>query len=1111
MTRLSLLRRPHVLWALCWAGLFLAVPAQAQTITIDEARSQGVGATVTVEGTVTRALGAYVRLQDNSGPTGASAIVIRQTSGPFNDDIADGTIAAGTQLQVSGEISEFPESNGVLQIDGSDLTDYTVQGPGSVPAPQEVSLATLRSNGEEYESELVTVSGASFLEAEGAFSTNTSYTATDGSGTETFAQGTLTVRVQGTDESALGGEEIPAGTFDYTGVVGEFYGQYQLIPVQPSDIEATRSFRFSRLYAQAQEGSGTVTVSVRALGLAAGDNVSVTASVGGASTATLGTDVTGFDSPQTLTFSGSTPAPQPLSFSVVDDSEDEGVERLEVTLESNDGATTLRDRFTLWVLDEPTAQTTIAAGDSGDALVGALQEQYGSPRPLGYDLARDTMYARIYNESNTVEGFYSGYEATVDPTTGDPSIIAGNEGINTEHTWPQSQGAEQEPATSNMHILVPTRAEVNSARSNLPYGDIVDSEATQWFYQDQSQSSSPSADRALWSEVLSGDRFEPRHSVKGDVARAAFYFVTVYPNRANFAFFDEQRETLLEWHAEDPVDATEMRRNLSQASYQGNAVNPFVLDATLADRAYGSGAGGGEDPAPPPGTYTLFANASDVTPSSGQAGVQCLGHRSTGEVVFFNSSDGGIFSWEGTALTEERGSSALNGDIGAETNTINRCDGVTVDANDNVYFLLRADGSSSQNSWPTYVYKLPASGSPVVLASEDGLQSVAHDNGTVYLGGVAFRGAPADGVYSVSDAGEGQTLSPVIQEAALDLNYGMDVDGSGKLYAFSGAFADGSRRQKIVRVTDPSGSATVEEFVDPYRSGSPLVANSGNDISDLRVVNYEGTEYVVVYNASYEAQDGDQWATIQISDSSIELLFNRTDLVAGLPVDGYVGGYTAPMAVDANGDVFVASRTLNNATDYIAKVSDASPLPVELASFDATRRGSAVTLTWQTATETNNARFEVQRRADGGGWAQVGAVEGRGTTETAQAYRFTDPTPPFAADALTYRLRQVDLDGSTSYSAPVTVQQRVERVTLRAPFPNPASGAATVQFAVPERQRVTLRLYDVLGRRVQTLVDGARNGRQQVRLHTTDLSSGVYFLRLRAGGSVQTQRVTVVQ
>jgi hypothetical protein len=1040
-----------------------------------------------------------VRFQDDSGPTGASGLVVRQTSGAFNDDIADGTISQGTELQVTGTLSEF---NGLLQVNEGDLSDYTVGEQVGLPAPQDVTLADINSSGEEYESELVAIQGLSFQRpewqaAQWTFQNDRSYSVSD-------ASATLTFRMQGSSETQLADTPVPEGSFTYTGVVGEFNSAYQLIPTELGDLPLR--FAATPRFAQVQEGGGTVEVSIRPVALEGAGTVSVTAEIGGESTAD-DADISGFNGPKILNFSGSDSSPKTLSFDPVADGVDEGVERLEIALSSGDGVIGEPGRFTIWLLDAPAAQTVIAEGDSGDALVGALQEQYGDPRSLGYDIARDTMYTHIYNgESNTVEGFYSGYQITVDPAQGDASAIAAQKGINTEHTWPQSQGSEQEPATSNMHILVPTRSEVNSARSNLPYGDIVDSEATQWFYQDQSQPSEPSGDRSLWSEVLSGDRFEPRHSVKGDVARAAFYFVTVYPNRANFAFFDEQRETLLEWHAQDPVDATEMRRNLSQASYQGNAVNPFVLDATLADRAYGSGAGGGDDPAPPPGTYTLFASASDVTPSSGQAGVQCLGHRSTGEVVFFNSSDGGIFSWEGTALTEERGSSALNGDIGAETNTINRCDGVTVDANDNVYFLLRADGSSSQNSWPTYVYKLPASGSPAVLASEDGLQSVAHDNGTVYLGGVAFRGAPEDGVYSVSDAGEGQTLSPVIQEAALDLNYGMDVDGSGKLYAFSGAFADGSRRQKIVRVTDPSGSATVEEFVDPYRSGSPLVANSGNDISDLRVVNYEGTEYVVVYNASYEAQDGDQWATIQISDSSIELLFNRTDLVAGLPVDGYVGGYTAPMAVDANGNVFVASRAFNNATDYIAKVSDASPLPVDLASFDATRRGSAVTLTWQTASETNNARFEVQRQASDGGWTQVGA-----TTETAQSYRFADSNLPFAADALTYRLRQVDLDGSTSYSAPVTVQQRVEQVTLRAPFPNPASGAATVQFAVPERQRVTLRLYDALGRRVQTLVDGARTGRQQVRLHTTDLSSGVYFLRLRAGGSVQMQRVTVVQ
>jgi len=1077
-------------------------PVSAQ-ISIDEARSQGPGATVTVEGTVTRAFGDFVRFQDDSGPTGASGLVVRQTSGAFNDDIADGTISQGTELQVTGTLSEF---NGLLQVNEGDLSDYSVGEEGPVPAPQAVSLADITGSGEDYESELVTVQGLSFQRPDWqgpqwTFQNDRSYPVSDGSATLTF-------RMQGSSETQLADTPVPEGSFTYTGVVGEFNSAYQLIPTELGDLPLR--FAATPRFAQVQEGGGAVEVSVRPVAREGAGTVSVTAEIGGESTAD-DADVSGFDGPQTLTFSGGDSSPKTLSFDPVADGADEGVERLEIALSSGDGAVGEPGRFTLWLLDAPTAQRVIAEGDSGDALVGALQEQYGDPHPLGYDLARDTMYAHIYNEADTVEGTYSGYQITVDPTQGDPSAIAAQKGINTEHTWPQSQGAEQEPATSNMHILVPTREEVNSARSNFPYDDIVDSEATEWFYQDQSQSSLPSSDLSLWSEVLSGDSFEPRHSVKGDVARAAFYFVTVYPNRANFAFFDEQRETLLEWHAQDPVDATEMRRNLSQASYQGNAVNPFVMDSTLADRAYGSGAGTGDDPVPPSGTYELFANASDLTPPSGQAGVQCLVQRSTGELVFFNSSDGGIFSWDGSSLSKERASGDLNNDIPGESNTIDRCDGVAVDANDNVYFLLRADGSSSQNSWPTYVYKLPSSGSPAVLASEDGLQSVAHNEGAVYLSGVEFRGAPEDGVYSISDTGGGQTLSTVVQDADVDLNYGMDVANDGTLYAFSGTFAEGGRTLKIVRVTDPSGSATLEEFVDPYRSGSPLIANSGSEISDLRVVNHEGTEYIVVYNASYEAQDGDQWATIEISDLSIELLFNRTDLVAELPVDGYVGGFTAPMAVDANGDVFVASRTLNNATDYIAKVSEASPLPVEFSSFDATRRGEAVTLTWQTASETNNARFEVQRQAAGGSWAQVGAVEGRGTTETVQAYRFTDPAPPFAAETLTYRLRQVDLDGSASYSDPVTVRQPATTTLLRAPFPNPTRGAATVQFAVPERQRVTLRLYDALGRRVQTLVDGARNGRQQVRLHTTDLSSGVYFLRLQAGGSVQTQRVTVVQ
>lgn len=563
-------------------------PSPAQ-IPISEAREEGSGATVTVEGTVTRAFGDFVRFQDESGPTGASGLVVRQTSGDFQDDVADSTIVRGTELQVTGTLSEF---NGLLQINEGDLDDYTVQGEGSVPDPQRVELATIRSSGEQYESELVRVTGVHFLGQQGRFTTDTSYPVTDGSGEATFAEGVVTFRVQGSGETNVADEPIPPGRVEYTGVVGEFSGQYQLIPVQPSDVRPVRSVGFTRQFAQAAEGTGTVEVNLKAFATESGDEVSVTASVGDASTAAA-SDVSGFDGSQTFTFSGSDPAAKTLSLDPLDDGTTEGVERLEIVLQSDDGPLARPSRFTLWILDEPDVQMTIAEGDSGNALLDALQEQFGDPRPLGDDFARDSMYAVVYSEpADTVEGQYSGFRIEVDPTEGDPSAIAEDKGINTEHMWPQSQGAGDEPATSDMHILAPARDVVNSARSNAPYGEIPDADTDTWYIEDRSQSTPPpESERPAWSEVLDSERFEPRHSVKGDVARAALYFVTIYPNRASLSFWEDQRETLLQWHREDPVDATEMRRNLIQASYQNNVANPYVLDSTLADRAFGSGDG----------------------------------------------------------------------------------------------------------------------------------------------------------------------------------------------------------------------------------------------------------------------------------------------------------------------------------------------------------------------------------------------------------------------------------------------------------------------------------------------------------------------------------------
>ncbi|MFB6232439.1 MAG: choice-of-anchor D domain-containing protein [Salinibacter sp.] len=217
---------------------------------------------------------------------------------------------------------------------------------------------------------------------------------------------------------------------------------------------------------------------------------------------------------------------------------------------------------------------------------------------------------------------------------------------------------------------------------------------------------------------------------------------------------------------------------------------------------------------------------------------------------------------------------------------------------------------------------------------------------------------------------------------------------------------------------------------------------------------------------------------------------------------------------DPSDDAIVASGR-SGLSEFILG-SETAPLPVEMAGFEGrTVEEGRVRLTWQTTSETNSAGFNVQRRiGERGAWQKVGFVESKaegGTTTTSMRYRFTDADLPYEADSLTYRLQQVDLNGTTHPTEEIVVGRPAEGLELRAPAPNPVRGQATVRYAVPNRQDVTLRLYDVLGRRVETLVRGTRTGRHETSLDVSGLSSGTYFLRLKTEDALKTRRLTVLQ
>jgi hypothetical protein len=219
------------------------------------------------------------------------------------------------------------------------------------------------------------------------------------------------------------------------------------------------------------------------------------------------------------------------------------------------------------------------------------------------------------------------------------------------------------------------------------------------------------------------------------------------------------------------------------------------------------------------------------------------------------------------------------------------------------------------------------------------------------------------------------------------------------------------------------------------------------------------------------------------------------------------------------GEIATVNGSSQSSFTALPLSNGSTALPVELASFDAQPSGSeTVRLQWKTASETNNAGFRIEREDKTEGWTEIGFVESQvegGTTTEAQSYRFTDTDVPYDADSLTYRLKQVDTDGSTSYTDPVTVaRSAVEQVRLLGTHPNPARSRATAQFAVPEGaagEGVRLRLYDALGRQVRTVEAPSAAGRHEVLLETSGLPSGVYFLRLTAGSTTKTQKLTVVQ
>jgi hypothetical protein len=185
-----------------------------------------------------------------------------------------------------------------------------------------------------------------------------------------------------------------------------------------------------------------------------------------------------------------------------------------------------------------------------------------------------------------------------------------------------------------------------------------------------------------------------------------------------------------------------------------------------------------------------------------------------------------------------------------------------------------------------------------------------------------------------------------------------------------------------------------------------------------------------------------------------------------------------------------------------------SPMPVELTSFTVLSEKEGVKLNWNTATEVQNFGFEVERSSTelSMRWEKIGFVKGSGNSNSEKKYSFTDKN--LINGKYSYRLKQIDTDGSFKFSMPVEVEfNSMHRKFDIGNFPNPFNPTTIIKFELPEAGHVTLTIYNIAGEKVATLVDEEMNAGVYQRTFSSNslgrqLSSGIYMYRLATDNGI---------
>jgi hypothetical protein len=333
--------------------------------------------------------------------------------------------------------------------------------------------------------------------------------------------------------------------------------------------------------------------------------------------------------------------------------------------------------------------------------------------------------------------------------------------------------------------------------------------------------------------------------------------------------------------------------------------------------------------------------------------------------------------------------------------------------------------------------------------------------------------------------------------ASLGNESAFDYVGNSGTFSASVKHANGDS----ISITTTSGSVTGLQVyrvdAESIRSNSFAPESYTVDPNRYWGVKVYGTgtpTYTVTYN--YGGHPG-------ISDESALKLLSRSNISDPSWMD---------VAATLNDITNTLTKTDQTGTEYTLSNFADDALPVELSLFTATLNGGNVELRWRTETEVNNYGFDIECSKKNEDWERIAFVEGFGNSNSPKDYNFTD-TQLSELGEYQYRLKQIDNDGTFEYSQIISINVGIpNHYSLSQNYPNPFNPETRIDFTLPEKQKVVVRIYNMLGELVREIVNKEiEAGSYSIRFNSTGLASGVYVYRLETSSYVASRKMMLLK